>query len=203
MEMIGRSRFSRRAMAFFLAAAAALASAGPAAGGTAPRFSIGAGGSCFFPFQADMRTIYGETILGLNVQAAWRFSGAWSVFAGYRRIKSDGSAAAEGPAFEDSGYRVRLNLSSFRGGLGYGMTSGRWTVSGWAGAATLDYEESWLDAAIVVKGTAVGLILAVGIEFAALGPVSLFGRVEAGPARKSNGVDLGGMDAVFGAALRF
>jgi hypothetical protein len=168
-----------------------------------PRFSIGAGGSGFFPFQADLRAIYGETILGLNVQAAWRFAGGWSVFAGYRRIRSDGSAVTEGPAFEDSIYRVRLNLSSWRGGLGYGMTQGRWTVSGWAGAAALDYEESWPDASIIVKGTSVGLILAVGIEFAVLGPVSLFGRLEAGPTRKSNGVDLGGMDAVFGAALRF
>jgi hypothetical protein len=190
-----------RPLPLITAVALALLVAAPAA--ARPSFQLTLGASCFLPSQALLREVYGDVLLGLQARASWRFAGGFTVFAGYRGVRADGTAKVLGQAFDSGANEVRLDLSSIRGGFGYEWTAGRWTFGAQAGAAALRCRETWPEAGLETERTYVGLLFAGAADVAVWGPLGLFARLELGPTQRKDGILLGGFDAEAGLSIRF
>jgi hypothetical protein len=155
------------------------------------------------PSQAFLRELYGDVLLGLQARASWRFAGGFTVFAGYRSVRADGTAKVLGPAFDSGSKGIRLDLASIRGGFGYEWTVGRWTIGAQAGAASLRCRETWPEAGLETERTSIGLLFAGAADVALWGPLGLFARLEFGPTQRKDEILLGGFDAEAGLSIRF
>ncbi|MDD8027257.1 MAG: hypothetical protein PHI34_12160 [Acidobacteriota bacterium] len=184
-----------------LAAAIVLLASSPAVAGDRIHLTFGVTG--FYPSDSVLREIYGDYLTGYQVQASFRFAGNWSIFAGYRSIRTDGAPLVLGEAFEEPSGRIDLDLSSWRGGVLYELALRRWTLSFAVGAGQIVCRESWPEADLSANKKAIGLILSAGADVALFGPLGLFVRLEFGPSERKEDVLLGGFDAVGGLSLRF
>lgn len=199
MEM-NRPR-DRRSLLFLAAACLILLPAAPAA--ARPSFQLTVGASGFLPSQALLREVYGSPLLGLQARASLRFAGGFTVFAGYRSVRTDGEAKVLGTAFETVSNQVCLDLVSIRGGFGHEWSVGRWTFGVQAGAAALRCRETWPEAGLKAEKTSLGLLLAGAADVAVWGPLGLFARLEIGPTQRKEDILLGGFDAEAGLSVRF
>lgn len=199
MEMNGSH--VRRSLPILAAACLLLLSAAPAS--ARPAFQLTLGASGFLPSQALLREVYGSVLLGLQARASLRIAGGFTVFAGYRSVRSDGAAKILGTAFETVSNRVRLDLVSVRGGFGHEWAVGRWTFGAQAGAALLRCRETWPEAGLETEKTSVGLLFAGAADVSLWGPLGLFARLEIGPTQRKEEILLGGFDAEAGLSLRF
>ncbi|MCX6561409.1 MAG: hypothetical protein NTZ26_12950 [Candidatus Aminicenantes bacterium] len=194
----------KRSGGLILALAAATAILLPApVRAASPRFNLALGASAFLPSESLLRQIYGSPLLGLQARASVQFAGGWSVFAGYRSVRANGEAADIGTNFDGEAYGVRLELRSYRGGVGYEWVVGRWTFGAAAGAAWLTCRETWPAAGFMADKTSFGAVFEASLDFALIGPLGIFSRLEIGPTQRKDDILLGGFDAAAGISLRF
>ncbi len=180
-----------------------LLGAAPAAAAPGTRFHLTLGAAGFRADDALLRDIYGGVLSGYQVRLSYRFAGRWSVFAGYRTYRAEGTPFIVGEAFEAPSGRIDMELDSWRGGFQADVPAGRWRFSFAAGAAWTVCRESWPDANLSAERAVWGAVLAAGADVAIFGPLGLFARLELGPTVRKDDILLGGIDAAAGVSLRF
>jgi hypothetical protein len=181
----------------------ALLGPAPAVAASKTRFHLTLGASGFRADDALLRDIYGGVLTGYQARLSYRFAGRWSVFAGYRTYRAEGTPYIVGEAFEVPSGRIDMELDSWRGGFQADLSAGRWSFSFAAGAAWTTCRESWPDADLSAEKAVWGAVLAAGADLALFGPLGLFARLELGPTVRKDDILLGGLDAVAGVSLRF
>jgi 8-oxo-dGTP pyrophosphatase MutT (NUDIX family) len=157
-------------------------------------------------FRADeslLRDIYGGLLTGYQARLSFRFAGRWSVFAGYRSLRAEGTPYVVGVEFDAPAGRLDMAMNSWRGGFQYDLPVGRWTFAFAAGLASTLCRETWPEAGLSAERTVVGAVFAAGADLRLVGPLGLFARLELGPTERKDDILLGGLDAVGGLSLRF
>ncbi|GEM_PF-5126996 len=168
-----------------------------------PRFQLTLGAAGFRADDALLRDIYGGFLTGYQARLSYRFAGRWSVFAGYRTFRAEGTPNVVGEEFEPPAGRLDMELDSWRGGFQYDLPAGRWTISLAAGVARVTCRESWPEADLSADRTVFGAVFSAGADVVLFGPLGLFARLELGPTERKDEILLGGFEAVGGVSLRF
>jgi hypothetical protein len=191
----------------------AAAAAQPASSDAGRRIELWARAGLFLPTEDAFGEVYSGARVPLVVDGEWRLHRLVAVFGGVRYMRTTGEVIAEGDGGSGgSASATRLTMTSGRLGGIVAWPSGPWDVRFGAGLTVNHYSEDWPDAAgASVSGTRAGWLVQGGVarrigrRWAAGVSVEYSGATvpEGSGEFAVPALDLGGLDVLFGVAIRF
>lgn len=144
-----------------------------------PRIALSVTAGATKPLEPAVRDLYSRVFLPVTVEADFRLTRRFFVFASGQFLSQDGEVVYDLPPAPVERFGLRLNTTSLRFGVGAWFPWGRWVLGAAGGMSHTRYKEKWTDAEVpAATGSAVGLVGQGGAEYRLSPWLSAVGRVE-------------------------
>ncbi len=144
-----------------------------------PRLAVSVTAGAMRPLEAPVRDLYSSVFLPVTVEADFRLTRRFFVFASGQFLSQDGEVVYDLPPAPVERFGLTLSTTSLRFGVGAWFPWGRWVLGAAGGMSHTRYKERWADAEVpAATGSAVGLIGQGGAEYRLSPWLSAVGRVE-------------------------
>lgn len=144
-----------------------------------PRLAVSVTAGAMRPLEAPVRDLYSRVFLPVTVEADFRLTRRFFVFASGQFLSQDGEVIFDLPPAPVEHLPLTLNTTSLRFGVGAWFPWGRWVLVAAGGTSHTFYKERWAAAEVPpATGTVVGFIGQGGAEYRLSKWISVVSRAE-------------------------